>query len=254
MKAILIFLSICMAVQVAVSQYDFGLEISDKDLRLRGKFDIDSGNNSVYMGMNAGINNMADGNVFIGGGAGIQSTAAFSCVLIGPGAGSMNTNGSSNVYIGTAAGTESTSGSNNVYIGESVAGSNQGWSNVVIGYQAGFPMDGSPVSYGNNVLIGNHAGRNGTGSSNIFIGNESGANATGSNQLYIENTGSNSPLIFGDFMDDEVQINGSMHITEFAKLTPLNSAPASPEKGTIYYDDTDDKVKVWTGATWENLN
>jgi hypothetical protein len=45
-----------------------------------------------------------------------------------------------------------------------------------------------------------------------------------------------------------------LHISDFMKLEPRSSAPTSPTKGMIYYDDTDDKIKVYTGSVWENLN
>jgi len=45
-----------------------------------------------------------------------------------------------------------------------------------------------------------------------------------------------------------------LHINDFMKLEPRSTAPPSPTKGTIYYDDTDDKLKVYTGSSWENLN
>ena len=87
----------------------------------------------------------------------------------------------------------------------------------------------------------------------MFIGNEAGTNASGSNKLYIENTNDAEPLIYGEFDNDLVKINGSLHLKDFMELTP-SSAPASPTKGTIYYDSSDDKVKVWNGAVWSNLN
>ena len=46
----------------------------------------------------------------------------------------------------------------------------------------------------------------------------------------------------------------SLHINDFMKLEPRTSAPSSPTKGMIYYDDTDNKVKVYTGSVWESLN
>ena len=45
-----------------------------------------------------------------------------------------------------------------------------------------------------------------------------------------------------------------LHITDFMKLEPRSTAPSSPTKGMIYYDSTDDKLKVYTGSVWENLN
>jgi hypothetical protein len=45
-----------------------------------------------------------------------------------------------------------------------------------------------------------------------------------------------------------------LHINDFMKLEPRNTVPSSPSKGMIYYDSTDDKLKVYTGSAWENLN
>lgn len=45
-----------------------------------------------------------------------------------------------------------------------------------------------------------------------------------------------------------------LHINDFMKLEPRSTAPVSPTKGMIYYDDNDDKIKVYTGSSWENLN
>lgn len=45
-----------------------------------------------------------------------------------------------------------------------------------------------------------------------------------------------------------------LHITDFMKLEPRSTAPSSPSKGMIYYDSSDDKLKVYTGSAWENLN
>ncbi len=45
-----------------------------------------------------------------------------------------------------------------------------------------------------------------------------------------------------------------LHINDFMKLEPKNSAPTSPTKGMIYYDNNDNKIKVYTGSSWENLN
>ena len=45
-----------------------------------------------------------------------------------------------------------------------------------------------------------------------------------------------------------------LHVNDFMKLEPRNSAPSSPTKGMIYYDSLVDKVKVYTGTAWEDLN
>lgn len=45
-----------------------------------------------------------------------------------------------------------------------------------------------------------------------------------------------------------------LHVMDFMKLEPRYSAPPMPAKGMIYYDAVDDKLKVYTGSDWENLN
>ena len=106
----------------------------------------------------------------------------------------------------------------------------------------------------NNTLLGHNSGLNNfNGSHNVFIGYQSGYNEIGSNKLYISNSNSSNPLVYGEFDNSKLQVNGSLHISDFAKLKPGNP-PNDPSKGTIYYDVTDDKVKVWTGSIWENLN
>ena len=47
--------------------------------------------------------------------------------------------------------------------------------------------------------------------------------------------------------------DGSVTIQNSINLNP-GSAPSSPKRGDVYYDTSDDKVKVFTGIVWENLN
>jgi hypothetical protein len=66
----------------------------------------------------------------------------------------------------------------------------------------------------NNVLIGTSAGSSlTTGSSNVLIGYTAGnALTTESNKLYIENSNSTTPLIYGEFDNDLVRINGDLDV------------------------------------------
>ena len=79
--------------------------------------------------------------------------------------------------------------------------------NVFLGYDAGRYASGS-----NNVFVGNDAGKNATGSRSIFIGSDAGENETESDKLYIENSNSTNPLIYGDFADNEIGLNGDVAI------------------------------------------
>lgn len=83
--------------------------------------------------------------------------------------------------------------------------------NTFVGKSAGFAATGSENTY-----IGSEAGGDGgngnyrTGSGNVYIGYRAGDNTTmgnNSNHLAIENSASTTPLIFGDFEDNEVAIN-----------------------------------------------
>lgn len=51
----------------------------------------------------------------------------------------------------------------------------------------------------------------------------------------------------------EIDNNGKVTISNLMNLNP-GSAPSSPSRGDVYYDSSDDKVKVYTGSSWENLN
>jgi hypothetical protein len=45
----------------------------------------------------------------------------------------------------------------------------------------------------------------------------------------------------------------SVSISTFMKLTP-GTAPSSPTEGTVYYDSTAHKLKVYTGSSWETIS
>ncbi|MFN2146120.1 MAG: hypothetical protein ACK2T7_12270, partial [Anaerolineales bacterium] len=69
-----------------------------------------------------------------------------------------------------------------------------GFQGVQLGFQAGFGSSG--VSY----------------SGNIFLGYQAGLNETGNNKLYIENSSSGTPLIYGEFDNKLLRVNGTLHI------------------------------------------
>ncbi|MFA6401710.1 MAG: hypothetical protein WCX31_08810 [Salinivirgaceae bacterium] len=102
-----------------------------------------------------------------------------------------NKTGAYNVAIGANAGFTNISGNNNVFLGGFSGYSNTG---------------------GSNVFIGKSAGYSNTGSNNVFIGYYAGYNETGSNKLYIDNSSTTTPLIYGDFSTNLVNINGKLGI------------------------------------------
>ncbi len=103
-----------------------------------------------------------------------------------------------------------------------------------------------------NIAIGVESGRfNVSGSGNVFIGNYAGAYETGSNKLYIESTTTTSPLIYGEFDSDILRLNASVHIRDCLTLKPQDSPPTVYEEGTIYFDNSDKKLKIWNGTEWK---
>jgi hypothetical protein len=230
-----------------------------------------TGTNNVFIGVNAGMSNTTgDQNIFIGTLAGYSAISTYRNTFIGFGAGSKSNagyntligcqtgndlrDGAGNTFIGYHAGVTTDNGSWNVCIGMRAggatdeAGQNElGNGNVYIGSGAGRKHQGN-----NNVLIGAGAGGklinsytpiNGDG--NIFIGSEAGWDELGSNKLYIDNSGTISPLIYGDFTDgfEKLVFNGNVGIgttpgTKLSIAGLTGSATGSPlviSGNDVYY-------------------
>lgn len=171
---------------------------------------------NTFVGYGAGqrFNGTFGGNTFIGdqtgygavGATGYNNTAvgttAFSAfttgnnnTAIGTGSGAAILGGSYNSLLGGDSGQALTTGNYNVYIGHSAAeGNTTGSNNVIIGGLAG---GFSPATY----------------SGNVFIGYQAGTSESGSNKLYIENSNSTSPLIYGEFDNDLLKINGTLFVS-----------------------------------------
>jgi hypothetical protein len=124
-----------------------------------------------------------------------NSTGGYYNTFVGISAGNDNSTGKQNVFMGYYAGADNISGENNAFIGRYAGKKNQSGSS--------------------NTFIGNSSGhQNTSGSGNVFIGEGSGYNEMGSNKLYIDNTGTTTPLIYGDFASDSIAINGNLNIKE----------------------------------------
>ncbi|MBL7104363.1 MAG: hypothetical protein ISS18_08535 [Bacteroidales bacterium] len=130
----------------------------------------------------------------------------------GTGALGLNTTGDFNIANGFYALLGNTTGNYNTANGSRALGFNTtGNYNIGIGYAANFyNQEGS-----NNTIIGHEAGM-GTSvhnkSGNVFLGFQAGYNDTTDNKLYIENSSSSTPLIWGDFANDTLRINGTFDI------------------------------------------
>ncbi len=132
-------------------------------------------NNMCYYGYN-------DGNIFIGGSAGRQSSGNYN-IFFGAYAGSYSACGSQNTFIGLNAGALNQTGSYNIFFGTCAGYNNTtGSNNNFFGSYAGI----SNSTGSNNNFIGLFAGRyNITGCNNNFFGNRSGHyNTTGCNNNF----------------------------------------------------------------------
>lgn len=278
-----------------LAQYNYGVEVEQQDVKIEGKLNLSSGNGNLFIGKNAGVLNTTSDhtiNTFIGDESGSNNTTGSGNTMLGYYAGYIS-NGLDNTIVGALSGLQLTTGTNNTLLGYNsgrhlidgknnvLLGSNAGlrvganWNNTIIGTSAGI----DPLIGANNVFIGFTSGHRNKGSDNVFIGYQSGWHETGSNKLYIEtasfqDVNNKNPLIYGEFNNDKaginwdssirlpatLSVNGTLHISETAKLEPQMSAPSTcttaGEYGLIYYDSssTTHKLKVCTNTGWEDLN
>ena len=105
-------------------------------------------------------------------------------------------------------------GIGNVVVGrQSMLRASSANSNVVLGNNS---LDADDYNGSNTVVIGPNAAKHITGGSyNIIIGRAAGPTTNGSltGKLYIDTEESDTPLIYGDFVSDELTINGDLDVT-----------------------------------------
>ncbi len=119
-----------------------------------------------------------------------------------------NTTMDSNIAIGTYALMHNTVGIQNLAVGVEAVRNSSNHRNLALGRSA---LRDSTTGR-NNVVIGFEAGVSATGNYNVFIGSQAGSNETGDNTLYIENSASSTPLIYGEFDNDLIAINGNLGV------------------------------------------
>jgi hypothetical protein len=197
-----------------------------------GAFAIDdlwdgkTGGFSVFLGEDAGVNDDGTTN---------------SNVAVGFKALYSNTDGAHNTGIGYRALYFNISGDKNTVNGYRASHSNtSGDRNTVYGFQSDFYNK----TGANNTIIGYEAGmgiNNYNKSGSVFLGYQAGYSETGDNKLYIENSNSSTPLIGGDFDDDEIYLHGNvgigtnipaqqLHLSASMELTETHHA----DSGVIY--------------------
>jgi len=172
---------------------------------------MNSGVRNMFVGYHAGYNNTtASDNIFIGDSAGYFSTTGEANVFLGNYAGWSNTTGNSNVMLGNGAGPYNLDGYRNVMVGTTSGYNNtSGYENIFLGTSAG----SNNTTGSCNTYLGRRSGKdNQEGDSSVFIGYYAGAHETTSNKLYIANSETNDPLVYGEFDNGLLRVNGTLDI------------------------------------------
>jgi len=199
-----------------------------------------TGTLSVGIGFNALAVNEASNNVAVGYRAGELNTTGDENFFIGRSAGSINTEGQRNVYLGDQAGRYAgATVSNNVAIGRSAGSNVTGSENTIIGGDAGnFGGDRNTVvgfksgvgAGDRNTFLGYRAGNTSGANRSVYIGYTAGETASTDDRLIIENSNDIvTPLIYGEFNNDIVNINGSLGVgttSPYAKLSVVGETVA----------------------------
>ena len=169
--------------------------------------------NSIFIGEGAGLNDdlSTNQNIFIGRNSGASVTDQVQNTAIGNTTLENLNSGFGNTVYGHETGKFIQTGTNNTIIGRlSGRGSANHTknNNTFLGAQSGEISEAS-----NNTYLGFQSGQNNvTGTGNLFIGAQSGQNELGSNKLYIDNSNTTSPLIYGEFDNDLLRVNGTLNI------------------------------------------
>lgn len=198
---------------------------------MKGQSGLSSGTNNVAIGqqplldLTTGVNNVA-----IGSFAGSNITSGDYNFALGEQACNGVTTGNSNVGIGRWA-LRATTGSNNVGVGTFAFRTTTSSNNTGIGVQAGENNTGT-----GNTFIGVNAGRSsGSSSNSVYIGINTGNTITRSNTLAIDNSTTSTPLIYGEFDNNKIAINGELEVTDLTGGSAV---------GGIAYDATNQLVST----------
>lgn len=190
-----------------------------------------TGTRNSFFGRSAGIfNTVGSYNVFLGESSGYLNTSGNYNVFVGYSAGYSNINGTDNSFFGRNSGYANTSGNYNSFFGASAGafnstgsyntffGQTAGISNTTGGYNAFFGIGAGTNNTigGYNTFVGPFAGGAlATGLSNICLGVNAGPSSVNSavnNRLYIDVETKDDPLIYGEFDNDYVKINGTFEV------------------------------------------
>jgi len=247
---------------------DSGIVILDTTLIIGGFFYQTNVGNSVFIGESAGnvddltdnknvligylsgaLNTTGHYNTAVGGQAFYNNTTGIANTAIGNSALTDNDDGDANTAIGMDALSQNTHGEKNVGVGNSAIYSNSSNDgNTAIGYDALHA-----TIYGHNTAIGCEAGSGAAGAGSVFIGYQAGKAEADSNKLYIDNSDTTAPLIYGDFTEDSISINGSLTVNGLISQQSTGYSVFLGEDAGIV-DDLTDNYNVFIGFEAGKVN
>lgn len=166
--------------------------------------------NSFFGTYSGERNNTGFSNSFFGVNSGNANTIGSQNSFFGAASGATNTIGSENSFFGSASGVYNTTGSKNSFFGNNTGIANTtGEENAFFGYSSG-ALNTTGVA---NTFIGMEAGFNNVrGSHNIVIGHNAGPSIDFldvDSTLYIDVLVTDEPLIYAQFNERLVRINGA---------------------------------------------
>jgi len=225
---------------------------------------ITSGIDNIFIGQFIGYK-MKTGsyNISIGSFSGLQNRTGFRNVYLGWGAGTDNQTGSYNTFVGYFSGNWNLAGHNTGVGDKALYRNESGGFNTAVGMEAlGLKSTGF-----HNTAIGYRAGVNISGDGNVLIGDSAGYYEIGSNKLYISNNSSSSPLIWGDFNTNVININGKLGINTSTpqgvldinstsgalivpRMTTTQRNALTAVNGMIIYNTTTNQFNFYENGAW----
>nr|NQU91759.1 hypothetical protein [Bacteroidota bacterium] len=200
-----------------------------------------TGNSNTASGCQSGYSNtIGYSNSFLGHNSGYSNTEGYSNAFIGNESGFSNTSGYVNSFFGFQSGYNNTEGAGNTFIGNKNGFQNTtGGLNTFIGDRSGYK-----ITEGNrNTYLGYKSGHeNTTGTGNVCLGYKAGFYNTYSDRLYIHNESSASPLIYGEFDNSIVGINGLLGVGTNSPANNLVVKSSGNSFGMSVLADDDDRI------------
>ncbi|MCK5131703.1 MAG: hypothetical protein KAR40_06070 [Candidatus Sabulitectum sp.] len=204
------------------------------------------------------VNTTGYHNVFVGSNSAFSNTTGFQNVGVGESALYNNITGIQNTAVGYNVMNACTSGDKNVSMGvealiagttcssNTVVGTNALRTNttsdfnVAIGSESGWYCTGA-----NNVIVGSLAAKGASSfamSNSVIIGYRAGLNNATSNRLYIANSDTSSPLIYGEFDNSLVRVNGNFIV---------GAAVAATDYSILFAGDSTNGCMTWMNSEGE---